>query len=151
MTIPANALRAHSLSIGRVIQAPVTDVYDAWLDHRIMEIWMKPRPEIVTVARTDPKVGGQLRVSMRMGTREEVHEGTYRLIDRPNRLSFTWSSGSAGDDTIVDVSLLASDGGKTMLLLKHRGLRNRLAEDNHRAGWRRILDRLGETLERTSK
>ena len=148
--MPVNGGSVHVLSIGRLIHAPITDVFDAWLDARLMAIWLKPRPEVATIVSMDSRVGGALRVAMRAGGREEIHEGIYRLVDRPNRLSFTWSSAPAGVDTIISISFLASDEGRTMLLLKHDGLRDRAAEENHREGWRRILDNLAATLERRS-
>jgi uncharacterized protein YndB with AHSA1/START domain len=146
--MPVNGGSTHALSIGRLIRAPITVVYDAWLDAPLLEQWLKPAPAVVTSVSIETTVGGRLRVTMRAGGREEVHEGVYRLIDRPNRLSFTWSSAPAGVNTLVNISFLASDEGRTMLLLKHDGLRDRAAEENHREGWRRILDSLAETLER---
>jgi uncharacterized protein YndB with AHSA1/START domain len=146
--MPVNGGSTHALSIGRLIRAPITVVYDAWLDARRLEQWLKPAPAVITRVSIDPTVGGELRVIMRAGAREEIHEGIYRLIDRPNRLSFTWSSAPAGLNTLVSISFLASDGGRTMILLKHDGLRDHAAEENHREGWRRILDSLAETLER---
>lgn len=147
MSDRVNGAQTHSLSIGRLIRAPITLVYDAWLDAHLMERWMKPRPEVVTTVRADATVGGALHVVMQFGGRTEVHQGTYRLIDRPNRLSFSWSSTAAGPDTLVDLSLLASDGGRTMLLLGHQGLSSQRAVENHREGWQRILDSLTELLE----
>jgi uncharacterized protein YndB with AHSA1/START domain len=135
------------ISIGRVIRAPITDVFDAWVDPRLMAIWLKPRPDVITTVAVDSRAGGTLRVTMQAGSREEIHEGVYRLIDRPNRLSFTWSSAPAGVDTVISISFLASDQGRTMLLLTHDGLRDRAAAENHREGWRRILDSLAALLE----
>jgi hypothetical protein len=37
-----------------------------------------------------------------------------------------------------------------MLLLTHDGLKDRAAEENHREGWRRILDHLADTLRRSA-
>jgi uncharacterized protein YndB with AHSA1/START domain len=145
-----NGGSAHAIAIGRLIRAPITVVYDAWLDMRMLERWLKPRPDVVTSVTLDTKVGGRLWIAMRAGGRDEIHEGVYRLIDRPNRLSFTWSSAPAGVDTMVSISFLASDEGRTMLLLKHDGLRDRAAEENHRESWRRILDSLADTVEHLS-
>jgi uncharacterized protein YndB with AHSA1/START domain len=142
-----NGLPVHSLAIGRLIRAPIALVFGAWIDPALMPIWFKPRADIQTEARVDPKIGGALRIVMHDGAHDEVHEGQYRVIEPPNRLSFSWSSGAAGPDSAVDLSFLASDDDRTMLLLKHHGLKDRRAEENHREGWRRILDRLGEILE----
>ena len=138
--------KQHSLSIGRLIPAPITEVFDAWLDAASMSRWMRPRPEVITEVQAEPTAGGKLRIVMRAHHREQVHEGVYRLIDRPARLRFSWSSDPAGTDTTVDVSFLASSHGATMLLLRHEGLKSSVAEVNHREGWRRILDRLADML-----
>jgi len=139
----------HSLSIGHLIRADVAAVFAAWLDVSQLKIWMKPRPEVQTDAIADVRVGGRFRITMRSGAHVEIHDGTYTQIDQPHTLRFSWSSRPAGEETTVDLSFLAVNGsGKTMLLLKHDRLKNQTALENHREGWRRMLDRLAETLER---
>lgn len=148
MTAPAAGMSSSSLSIGRRIRAPLATVFDAWLDAGLIRAWMKPRPEVVlTEVRTTPAVGGRFRFVMRANQRDEAHEGVYRIIDRPNRLSFSWVSAAAGPDTNVDISFLSAGDTQTMVLLKHERLASAAAADNHREGWRRILDNLARTLE----
>jgi uncharacterized protein YndB with AHSA1/START domain len=148
MTSSATGTAKHSLSIGRRIGAPVAAVFDAWLDADLIRAWMKPRSEVVlTDVRTNPTVGGAFRIVMRANERDESHEGVYRIIDRPHRLRFSWASAPAGSDTHVDISFLAAAEEQTMVLLKHEQLISSAATENHREGWRRILDSLARTLE----
>jgi uncharacterized protein YndB with AHSA1/START domain len=149
MTAFAGRTHKHSASVGRLIQAPIGAVFDAWLDGARFKDWMTPRPEaLVTEAQAEPVEGGRLLVVMRAHGREERHEGRYLTIDRPGRLRFTWSSSTAGLDSVVDITLLVTGGDDTMVLLKHEQLPTQAARENHREGWRRILDNLAKTLER---
>jgi uncharacterized protein YndB with AHSA1/START domain len=148
MTAFAGQSHKHSASVGRLIQAPIRVVFDAWLDSARFKDWMSPRPEaVVTEAAAEPVTGGRLLVVMHAHGRDERHEGQYLAIDRPNRLRFTWSSSAAGTDSVVDITLLVTGDDHTMILLKHEQLRTHASRENHREGWRRILDNLAKMLE----
>jgi uncharacterized protein YndB with AHSA1/START domain len=142
---------SHSLSIGRRVGTRVPAVFDAWLDAGSIRAWMKPRSEVVVSdVQTDAVVGGRFRIVMRAHGRDECHEGVYRIIDRPHRLRFSWASPAAGPDTSVDISFLAASEDQTMVLLTHGQLNSLAAAENHREGWRRILENLARILEETS-
>jgi uncharacterized protein YndB with AHSA1/START domain len=148
MTVPLTHPAGCSLSIGRLIRAPGEEVFDAWLNPNLLRLWMKPQPQVVVVeALTNPIVGGTFRIVMRANGRDESHEGVYHIIDRPHRLSFSWVSVPAGPDSHVDISFLVAAEEQTMVLLKHERLASPSATENHREGWRRILDSLAHTLE----
>jgi uncharacterized protein YndB with AHSA1/START domain len=148
MTVAAAGMSNHSLSLGRRIAAPVAAVFDAWLDENLIRVWMKPQPDVVlTEVRSNATVGGTFRIVMRANGRDESHEGVYRIIDRPHRLRFSWASVPAGSESRVDISFLPAADDQTMLLLRHERLPSSAAADNHREGWRRILESLARTLE----
>ena len=56
----------------------------------------------------------------------------------------------AASGGVVDITFLTSADGHTMVLLKHGGLASHASRENHREGWRRILDSLAAVLERIS-
>ena len=110
---------------------------------------MAPRPEAMVVeAQAEPVIDGALLVVMRSHSRDETHKGRFLVIDRPGRLRFTWASTAAGPDSVIDITLLVSGNDHTMVLLKHEQLPTLAARENHREGWRRILDNLAKVLER---
>ena len=82
----------HSLTVRREIAAPAEDLFDAWLDAGSLGSWLKPSGTRETRAETDPRVGGSFRIVMVDDESSMLHTGTYREIDRPHRLVFTWSS-----------------------------------------------------------
>jgi uncharacterized protein YndB with AHSA1/START domain len=81
----------YSVTVRREIAAPAEDLFDAWLDAQSLGSWFRPCGG-ETRAETDPRVGGTFRIVMVDDESSIVHTGTYREIDRPRRLVFTWSS-----------------------------------------------------------
>lgn len=75
--------------------APAEDVFDAWLDPITMRAWSsRPLPGMpmtdVRRVEIDAQVGGRFTFSDMREDGEAVHWGTYRTIDRPRALVFTW-------------------------------------------------------------
>jgi uncharacterized protein YndB with AHSA1/START domain len=129
---------AHSLTVERVVPGPIADVFDAWLDPALLSQWMTPGPAMsVPEATIDPVVGGRFRIVMRAGDRDLPHEGEYKVIERPTRLAFTWTSEPAGSDTLVSI---------VFTRLAHERFTSESARDSHRQGWGAILDALARHL-----
>src|SRR5690349_17729394 len=53
-----------SLQLEKVIPGPIEEVFDAWLDARLLSRWMTPVPGGTAEASTDPVVGGRFRIVM---------------------------------------------------------------------------------------
>jgi len=67
-------------------------------------------------------------------------KGTYRQLDFPRAIAFTWSS-LIIENSMVRV-LLEPDGNGTKLTLTHDGLKSTDAVQVHVEGWRGCLDQL---------
>jgi uncharacterized protein YndB with AHSA1/START domain len=138
----------YSLTVRREIAAPAEDLFDAWLDARSLESWLRPGRVRETRAETDPRVGGAFRIVMVSDESPVVHTGMYTEIDRPRRLVFTWSSPSTGfRDSIVTVTFEPSATGSTVVEIHHVGLPDEEARDSHYQGWSDALAGLGRTYE----
>ena len=73
-----------------------------------------------------------------------LHTGTYREIDRPRRLVFTWSSAATRfRDSIVTVTFEPSSNSSTVVEIHQAGLPDEEARAAHHAGWSDILRELG--------
>jgi uncharacterized protein YndB with AHSA1/START domain len=137
----------HSLSVERSVPGSIEKVFDAWLDPRLLAQWMTPGPGMsVPVAEIDPVVGGRSRIVMRQGDRDIPHEGEYRIIERPTRLVFTWTSEHAGADTLVSIQFTRVTANETNVALTHERFPNQAIRDSHRNGWSAILDALARTM-----
>lgn len=131
------------LETSRVINASRETLFDAWLDPTMLARFMTPMPDMeIPEAKTDARVGGRFLVVMRAGDQDLPHEGTYKEIDRPNRLAFTWESPmSPIEDSTVTVDFAEADGG-TKVTLNHVRFPSEESRDNHMGGWTHILQSL---------
>ncbi|GAA3961179.1 hypothetical protein GCM10023085_49520 [Actinomadura viridis] len=135
-------IHGHTVTVRREIAAPAEDLFDAWLDARSLGTWLRPSAIRETRAETDPRVGGAFRIVMVDDASSIVHSGTYREIDRPHRLVFTWSSPATRfRDSLVTVTFHASPGS-TVVEIHQVGLPDEEARASHHAGWSDILREL---------
>jgi uncharacterized protein YndB with AHSA1/START domain len=133
----------YTVTVQREIAAPAEGLFDAWLDAQSLGSWLKPSGIRETRAETDPRVGGTFRIVMVDDESSIVHTGTYREIDRPRRLVFTWSSPATRfRDSIVTVTFEPSSNSSTMVEIHQVGLPDEEARASHHGGWSDILREL---------
>ena len=100
--------------------APPERIFDAWLDPKWIGRWMFGpilREETVLHIQTDPRVGGSFSFKVRRQGQEIDHVGTYRKIERPRRLSFTWGVvGESEDEGLVTVGIVPKENGSELTL-----------------------------------
>jgi uncharacterized protein YndB with AHSA1/START domain len=78
------------LKLSRRFDASPERVFDAWLSPE-WGAWLPPANATCEIVSHEPVVGGHYVVLMTMpdGRKSEI-SGTYRVIERPNRIAFTW-------------------------------------------------------------
>jgi uncharacterized protein YndB with AHSA1/START domain len=132
-----------TVTVRREIAAPADDLFDAWLDAQSLGTWLRPSGVRETRAETDPRVGGTFCIVMVDDETSMEHTGTYREIDRPRRLVFTWSSPATQfRDSIVTVTFEPSSDGSTVIEINQVGLPDEEARASHDAGWSDALREL---------
>ena len=132
-----------TLSVDKTIHAPIERVYDAWLDPAMLTQFIlpaqgMPNPEV----ENDPREGGRFTIVMHVGDDRIPHTGTYRVLDRPRCIEFSWESPYSTDDSVVTLRLDAIDPQRTRVNLTHVRFLSEEARDDHEAGWGKILDEL---------
>merc|ERR1711916_219036 len=95
----------------------------------------------VKQASTDPRVGGRYDIIMTNEMGEVPHWGEYRVIDRPNRLVFTWNSPHAAPDSLVTLEFESVETG-TRLTLIHEKFPSEASCEGHTKGWTAVLGTL---------
>lgn len=126
--------------VRREIAAPADALFDAWLDAESLAIWMRPPRISRTTTKVDPRVGGNFEVIMHADSGPIPHTGTYKEIDRPRRLVFTWNSPYAGQgDSLVTVEFRPARGA-TEIVLTHEKLPSAEMAKAHEGGWNEIFD-----------
>ena len=140
---------APKLTVRREIAAPAKELFDAWLDPAKLAVFMRPSDTKRSAVKIDPRVGGAFEVIMHTPSGIVPHTGTYREIDRPRRLVFTWNSPYAlHNDSLVTVEFRPAGKG-TEIVLTHEGLPSKEAAAGHTKGWSDILVLLGQGYEET--
>jgi uncharacterized protein YndB with AHSA1/START domain len=132
----------HHLTVRRAIPASPEVLFDAWLDADALGTWLRPGGIRETRAETDPRVGGRFRIVMVDDESDIVHTGTYREIDRPRRLVFTWSSPATQfRDSLVTVTF-EPEADTTVVQVHQIGLPDGESAAAHHAGWTDALREL---------
>lgn len=133
----ANAETVEAVEVEVRIAASPETVFDFFTDPDLMVQWMGRKVEL------EPRPGGIFRTEI---NDEATALGAYEVIERPERLVFTW--GWDGEDSVtapgssaVEV-LFAGDGDGTLLRLIHRGLPSAESAEKHGHGWRHYAERL---------
>jgi uncharacterized protein YndB with AHSA1/START domain len=135
--------------IERSFEAPPEAVFDAWTSPEVMRRWFHVGPDWETPeAEVDLRVGGKVRVVMRMPDGDEVEaSGEYTEIDRPHRLGMTWtfSDDPSNQQQLIELSFSESDGSTTVVMI-NSGIATDERRDAQHWGWDGCLDQLERTL-----
>ena len=136
-----------SLLISRTYPASVERVFKAWTDANQLGQWFAPTDDYTTKASVDLKVGHEYRIAItHKGGNVHTILGTYRLIDPPRKLVYSWRwEGGPMADTLVTVDF-APDGDATKVTITHEQFTNTEDRDKHNEGWNGCLNRLQRTL-----
>jgi uncharacterized protein YndB with AHSA1/START domain len=134
-----------ALSVARVIHATPDRVFRAWTVPTELQRWSCPEGATVEDAAVDLKVGGSYTIVMRNAAGDtHTAVGTYREIDPPRRLVYTWNWREPDHqvgETVVTVEF--NDlGGSTEVVLRHEGFPAPEATAAHEDGWTSCFGRL---------
>lgn len=136
---------SNSLRITRMVRAPRQSVWDAITQPEQMKKWMCPAPNGAQRVDADVRIGGLYTVQMLVDGKEHNAFGTYREIDEPSRIVFTWDwrpgEMEPMGDTVVTIELNEVDGG-TELVLVHEGFPTPEQTGGHEEGWAACLTHL---------
>lgn len=97
---------------------PAEQVFDAWIQPAQVRAWLCASlqsmglPGYITRVEIDPRVGGKFTFADRRDSGEAVHWGTYKIMDRPDRLEFTWFTSKEDErENASDVCLAITPRG----------------------------------------
>lgn len=135
-----------TLSVSKIIRAPIESVFNAWLDPEMLAKFMTPA-EGVTVpsAESDARIGGNFKIIMKVGDNELPHSGEYIAIDPHTSLIFTWQSAHSVDGSTVSLNFSKVAEGTSVELTQVKFL-NEEAKNDHLGGWTAILNSLDVVL-----
>ncbi len=136
-----------TVTLEKIIHAPIEKVFDAWLDPAMLSKFMMPMPGMPeSDVQNDARKGGGFTIIMHVGEENLPHTGEYLEINRPDKLVFTWASHRSVDNSTVTLNFTKIDDNKTNVSLSHVKFIDEKARSDHEGGWGNILDKLNEVL-----
>jgi aminoglycoside 6'-N-acetyltransferase len=93
------------VTVRRRIEASAEKLFDAWLEPASLAAWMHPGGVACSTAKVDAREGGAFQILTHAPEGATLlHSGIYRVIERPQRLVFTWlSPASRESESLVSV------------------------------------------------
>jgi uncharacterized protein YndB with AHSA1/START domain len=129
-------------------------VYDAWLDPAKLRAWMKAAlTQMGTTGdirriEIDARVGGKFFFSDMREAGEAKHWGTYRVLDRPRKIEFTWIVDESQDEEASIVTIMiVPDGTGCEVTIEHEMSAEWAAYvERTEAGWSNMMRALDGVL-----
>jgi uncharacterized protein YndB with AHSA1/START domain len=149
------------LQLTRVFDAPRELVFQAWTQADHFQQWFGAAAcdgASLQSVKVDARVGGKYRLQVRRPDGEYfTTAGTYREVNAPERLVFTWAfeKDGSGDEygeveppeMLVTIEFHAR-GMQTELTLTHEKFASVESRDRHNEGWTRCLESLGKFVKK---
>ena len=136
-----------TVNITKEINAPIEQVFNAWLDPAMLAQFILPAPGMPQPeVENDPREGGRFSIIMDVGDNKIPHNGTYLTIKKPHSLVFSWESPFSIDGSQVELQFSATDANTTRVELTHTKFQDEESRANHEGGWGNILTALDTLL-----
>ena len=134
-----------AVALDRVIAAPRSKVYRAWLDPALLARWMGPDDFTVTVATVDERVGGVHQVEMLDA--DGGHHTFVSVIEElvpDERIVFTFKFDPEAQESTLTLTFADAEGGGTALRLEHERIdvEGTLDTQSVNIGWGQTLAKL---------
>jgi uncharacterized protein YndB with AHSA1/START domain len=136
-----------TVTLVRTLQASPQQVFAAWTDPDLIRRWLAPAPYRMTIAETDPRVGGRYCIEV-TGPEGDRHKttGEYVELVPGRRLVKTWNYEGPFEanhgETLLIVELREAGPGVTELTLRHERIPNAEQRQSLVQGWTACLDEL---------
>lgn len=144
-TVDERERTARSVTVRRLVPATPAVAFAAWTEPERLRRWSSPEGTSISDVEVDLRVGGAYRILMR-GPEGQPHTafGTYRTIEPPRRLVYTWDweeKENAVGETVVTVEF-HDRGDATEVVITHEGFPGPEPAKGHAQGWESCLNRL---------
>lgn len=139
-----------ALKLVRTVAANPGRVFEAWTSPEQVKRWTCPDPTASVDVEIDLRVGGHYSICMHVEGGPFTAHGTYREVDPPRRLVYTWGwkeeAHAMKAETVVTVEFVPAQGG-TEIRLTHIGFPTPDDRDGHGEGWKICVERLAEMVD----
>lgn len=141
---------SNSITLHRVLKAPVDRVYRAFLNPDALASWIPPFGFIAKVHEFDPKVGGTYKMSFINFTNQQKHSfgGTYIEIKSNELLKYVdkFDDPNLPGEMTVTINFKEVSCG-TELNIKQEGIPSVIPTEMCYLGWQESLIKLAQLVE----
>ena len=131
-----------NLKLVRIFPTTPEQLFDAWMIKENWQQWIGPEGIPCTVREMNPVVGGFCLLQMAPPGIGLIRvTGTYKILDRPYRIEFTWESADGSTWSYISLAFRSVDEGTEMILL-HHGLGTPENCESHEEGWQSAFNKL---------
>ena len=138
-----------ALRLVRTVAGSPERAFEAWTDPEQVSRWTCPDPTATVDVEIDLRVGGRYLIRMHVEGGPFTAHGTYREVDPPRRLVYTWGwkeeAHAMKAETVVTVEFVPVEEG-TEIRLTHSGFPTPDDRDGHEEGWKICVDRFAELV-----
>ena len=138
-----------SLELTRLFGAPRARVFEFFAGAALLAEWWGPRGFSIPSIDFVPRVGGSYRIEMQPPDGDAFElTGTFREVDIPSRLAFTfqWEPADPDDEeTVAQLAFEVTDDS-TRVQLRQGPFKTEARRALHRDGWTESFDRLAELV-----
>jgi len=138
-----------SLELTRLFPAPRARVFEFFADAALLAEWWGPRGFSIPSIDFVPRVGGTYRIEMKPPDGDAFAlTGTFREVDIPSRLAFTfaWEPADPDDQETVAQLVFEATDDSTRVQLRQGPFKTEARRALHRDGWTESFDKLGELV-----
>jgi uncharacterized protein YndB with AHSA1/START domain len=124
-------------------------VFDFFADAALLAEWWGPRGFTIPSIDFRPRIGGSYRIEMQPPGGDAFRlRGTFREVDAPSRLAFTFEWEPADPDDQETLAQLKFEGtaDSTTVQLLQGPFKTEARCALHRDGWRESFDKLAELV-----
>ncbi len=138
-----------ALRLVRTVAGSPERAFEAWTSPEQVSRWTCPDPTASVDVEIDLRVGGHYLIRMHVEGGPFTAHGTYREVDPPRRLVYTWGwkeeAHAMKAETVVTVEFAPVEEG-TEIRLTHSGFPAPDDRDGHAEGWKICVDRFADLV-----
>jgi uncharacterized protein YndB with AHSA1/START domain len=145
ISYPDLSSRPLSLSVERVMEAPLDLLYTAWTDS--FGDWFAAPESVIMKA----EVNSVFYFETQFENKRHPHYGRFLKLEHNQLVEITWLSTGTKVETIVTVEFVSQEGESTLIKLTHAGFQDELSRDQHKEAWPFVLEQLDNRMKEASK
>jgi uncharacterized protein YndB with AHSA1/START domain len=142
-------VRSDELELTPVFRAPRARVFELFVDPAALARWWGPRGFSIPTIDFAPRVGATYRIEMQPPAGESFQlTGTFRVVERPSRLAFSFEWEPADPDDVETVARLSFEAidETTEVRLTQGPFKTEERRALHRDGWTESFGKLSELV-----